>query len=645
MILKFCFSNLYASNFDQHIINISYSGQDTIIIINKRSAAIDVLQVNQETKVIHTFSLLPLANLDNKNLATDIGTPEGIYSVKEEIFIKDFKQKEKKIALVLDYPNLADQYHKRTGSDIWIQAETSKQKENLSCFYMDSNDFSNFSQFVKKQNTPIIIIKDTSEPSNLFKNSTEWNQFLKHWQSTFSSNMLIEHSRLYIADNDQLDFEYAEKINQILTTPNSVYEFTIDNVIVLQSDEECRISFRFMFNSNNYRLNRQFSLALLPVNGEWKIFSENANYKPYIKLSSEEKIKEFLFKWKNAWESKVFKNYINFYSKNFSSNGQNYSQFSNIKQKALAQSDELKISIKDIKIEDRANNYLVSFKQDYWTPNYQDSGIKTLILENNNDSFFIIDEMWSEIADTIPNLNEMNLTPEKRLKYLIDSWKEAWENKNFSRYIALYSQNFSDGNRSFHEFYDHKQALFKNTNSVSVKINNIKIFQENGFWCAQFSQNFSTGEYQDFGLKTLYYDENFLIYNETWKEIALDSIFQTSQEPTKEHLELIIEHWKTSWENNNFDNYIALYSKEYSDRNHDYRQFFYNRQGSFKRNKIVKVTISNLEISRNDDLWIASFQQDYWTPTYQDKGTKKIKFKKYGNKYLIINESWTEISD
>ena len=401
--LVYIVSILQADYYNSNIINVSFSGTDTLIIIEKDLSIIQILQIDRDsTNIITSFDLLPLPNLDNKNLAKDNGTPEGIYFINDEINLSNYTNNPEEIAIILNYPNPADIYNKRTGSDIWIQNPTDEIKKNQSCFYLKNNDLAQLKKYIKFDITPILILKN-SPNINLkpIENKQNWITLIDKWKNTFSSKRLIAHFQMYITESDDIDFEYANKINKIMSSTNSFYEFKIDNLIVLSTPEESIASFYFTFKSTEINIEKQFNLSFLSIDNEWKIFSENANYKPQIRLDSEQKITNIIIQWKNAWENKNFETYISFYSKLFSDINRNYRQFYNFKRKTFRNIKEIKVSLQNIDIQNIENNqWKATFIQDYWTPNYQDYGIKSIYFENINNNFMIIREEWEEIQPT-----------------------------------------------------------------------------------------------------------------------------------------------------------------------------------------------------------------------------------------------------
>jgi len=400
LILLLLFSIIKGSVYDLNIVNISFTGQDTIAIINKREAVISVVEISSDTiNELNYFDLIPPDVPGNKNMPRDHALPEGIYFITEEIVIDNYNQPPETVALVLNYPNPADQYNNRTGSDVWIQQKTNEKTENKSCFYFESAKISDLKAYLNQNTTPILIFNGQEIDSTNLKPNQYWDNLINKWKQTFASKMLVEHFKMYIVDSDNLNFDYANKINEIMASSQTDYEFKITNRIVLQTPNESIASFHLSFNANNYQIDRQFSLSFLPIDGEWKIFSENAQYKPPLKLSAEQQIRELVYNWKKYWENQNFEDYIALYSKNFSDDSRSYRQYYSYKRETFRSIPEIQVAIDDLKIESVNGTWKATFRQDYWTPGYQDLGIKTLILKETNSHFKIIYENWQPVSD------------------------------------------------------------------------------------------------------------------------------------------------------------------------------------------------------------------------------------------------------
>jgi murein L,D-transpeptidase YafK len=385
-----------ANALSNHIINISFQEKDTVLVIIKDQQILQIIEINDQNQdTIASFPLLPLPNLENKNAAQDNSIPEGIYFIKETITLEEYGNPPQITAAVLNYPNDADTYHHRTGNNVWIQNPTNDVSENPSCFYLKNENLNELMKYINLESTPILILKTLQEK---FDNPSDyWEKLLQKWKETFGSKRLVSHFQMYITDSDQINFEYAKKINAIINSENKDYKFEIDNIIVLCTDHECVASFTFDFQSQNFSLQKQYSLSFLPVGSEWKIFSENASYTPGSRLNEKLRIKNMIFDWKKAWETKNFNDYISHYAKSYDDGSRNYRQYYNYRRRSLSSPGEIKIMISDLTITKKEDFWEVSFIQDYWTENFQDFGRKKLILNKIDDTILIFSETWEEI--------------------------------------------------------------------------------------------------------------------------------------------------------------------------------------------------------------------------------------------------------
>lgn len=98
--------------------------------------------------------------------------------------------------------------------------------------------------------------------------------------------------------------------------------------------------------------------------------------------------------WKEAWESQDVQTYLNAYSTKFTPpTGMTYRQWKEKRTRALSRPKAIKVSISDQVVETlSATQLLITFKQDYRSDSYQDSVVKTLTLEKENEGWKIVDE-------------------------------------------------------------------------------------------------------------------------------------------------------------------------------------------------------------------------------------------------------------
>ena len=97
------------------------------------------------------------------------------------------------------------------------------------------------------------------------------------------------------------------------------------------------------------------------------------------------------------------------------------------------------------------------------------------------------------------------------IKNYIFTWKKAWENKEFDKYISFYSQNFKWKGGGLKEWVAYKQRTVLGKKFIKVKISHLTIlaFRENlndkpTYYVAEFLQEYTSDTYSDRGIKRIY---------------------------------------------------------------------------------------------------------------------------------------------
>lgn len=103
----------------------------------------------------------------------------------------------------------------------------------------------------------------------------------------------------------------------------------------------------------------------------------------------------------------------------------------------------------------------------------------------------------------------------------------------------------------------------------------------------------------------------------------------------------IIESWRSSWEDKDIDKYMSFYSKKFKTGWKDWEKWKdYKKQLAEKYNRI-EVDISDLNLFSHDGVIIASFEQDYRTPSFDSLGNKKLYLTQNSIEWKIIEETFT----
>jgi len=117
----------------------------------------------------------------------------------------------------------------------------------------------------------------------------------------------------------------------------------------------------------------------------------------HARSSEKEIIQKFILEWKHEWENKDHENYMRRYSREFTSRGMDWNQWSAYKKDFSERYPQISLTFKDIHITLEDTHAVVSFKQDYRSDDYSDYGMKSLVLKKENGEWKIFAEQWEPL--------------------------------------------------------------------------------------------------------------------------------------------------------------------------------------------------------------------------------------------------------
>lgn len=131
----------------------------------------------------------------HKNFEGDQKTPIGVYYINDYIAGNKLHERYGPGALTLDYPNIVDRFHRRTGSGIWIHGTepgflSRPPKASDGCLSLDNDDFKFISNLTKDSvSVPVVIDHSPrwiSETQRLKQKNAIWKSF-EDWYTTESA--------------------------------------------------------------------------------------------------------------------------------------------------------------------------------------------------------------------------------------------------------------------------------------------------------------------------------------------------------------------------------------------------------------------------------------------------------------------------
>jgi murein L,D-transpeptidase YafK len=101
-----------------------------------------------------------------------------------------------------------------------------------------------------------------------------------------------------------------------------------------------------------------------------------------------------------------------------------------------------------------------------------------------------------------------------------------------------------------------------------------------------------------------------------------------------------LNEWVTAWESQNTNLYLSFYSKNFKDPKRSRSKWEAKRRRSLKNAFDVSIEISDIRSTVLDNLITIVFTQRYKAKNIFDLGEKELIWKKEGQNWKIIKETW-----
>lgn len=182
-----------------------------------------------------------------KKRAWDRKTPLGIYFVVDQLDTSRMHEKYGVTAFPLDYPNIWDRRHQRTGYGIWLHGVAPGEKKRPpldtdGCIALPNEDLLELETRFIPLVTPIIVTRELRwhPPETIDKLRSELNGAVKSWASHYAAGDLQSYLSMYGDDFSYRGMsvdEWASFRQQSLTN-RGVVDVGIDEVLLLALPDE-----------------------------------------------------------------------------------------------------------------------------------------------------------------------------------------------------------------------------------------------------------------------------------------------------------------------------------------------------------------------------------------------------------------------
>ena len=106
-------------------------------------------------------------------------------------------------------------------------------------------------------------------------------------------------------------------------------------------------------------------------------------------------------------------------------------------------------------------------------------------------------------------------------------------------------------------------------------------------------------------------------------------------------LELLIEGWRSAWEEKRIDDYLSFYGDAFFDKQEDRREWREYKAGLADKYEWIDVEIDNLRILRHNGTVLARFDQRYRSDAFDSHGEKRLYIRKNSSEWKIVGEYFT----
>ena len=262
--------------------------QGHVIVIDTSSSRLFLFK-NQKgvPTLIKDFYVTIGKNGAGKYVEGDQKTPVGVYFVTDFISPEELPDLYGDGAFPIDYPNVWDQRHGRTGYGIWLHGTPSKiysrpPEDSNGCVIVSNQDLNALLPYVKKNNTPVIIsdLIDWITKQEWKKRRGNYALFVETWRRDWESRNVDLYLRHYSKRYSGLGkdynswIEYKRRVNpskkfiKVNITDKSIFLYPGEYQLMV-------VTFVQDYASDNFR--RKFTKQQywrMEDDGRWRIIYE-----------------------------------------------------------------------------------------------------------------------------------------------------------------------------------------------------------------------------------------------------------------------------------------------------------------------------------------------------------------------------------
>ncbi len=261
-----------------------------------------------------------------------------------------------------------------------------------------------------------------------------------------------------------------------------------------------------------------------------------------------------------------------------------------------------------------------------------------------------IDEEFTPllIGERIKIIKKIPSSLEKENKTLIEKirqWKKMWEEKKEDFFSFYNPMLFSKASGCpFSNFISQKLTYFHRYKWIDIFIPKIYLVKGPYYWVSFFYQYFRSPTFKSEGIKRLYWmkiNNTWQIVGSEWSEkhIGLEKLYM---EAARKKIKKFIQMWQKAWQKANIKTYASFYNKDVIQNNlRGLKKVLDHKIHIWATSPPLKIKFSDIQIKMVKRGFKVTFNQEYWSKKYHDRGKKILLLIPWRDSYKIVEEKWS----
>jgi len=414
-----------------------------ILVVEKATQTLLLYEYNNGHYYLKdSFVVTTGERIGDKEKEGDRKTPEGFYIFTNKYIERELAPIYGILAYPMDYPNFLDVRLDRAGNGIWLHGSDRKlvPRDSNGCIALNNIDLLRLEKIIKLWNTPILVYdKVEYKPvEGIREEAARIKAFIESWRGAWEASEIARYRSYYdpaFTSNSGRNFTAWMENKVRLARKYRTIRVRLDNLRIFRHQGLIVVNFTQNYQGDSYSNIGEKRLYLNKRKGNyavsaeiWKPISPKPEPKPLplevrnrvIKearmaslaaprtkeqtgqtrsaaVSDREKVRQLIEEWLMDWSAEDQKNYFSHYHPDFHLRDFDLKAYKRHKTRLFKKHSDISIGVRNLKIQVNRTKAEVTFIQDFHSRQYQDRGLKKLVLVKFRNNWRIKEESWQEI--------------------------------------------------------------------------------------------------------------------------------------------------------------------------------------------------------------------------------------------------------